>query len=229
MSAWICEGCGNEVTGKIRRGRCEPCYRRHLKQVKKSTPQGARTRREYQPRKPAARPAIDRILARTTPGWGGCVIYTGLLNEAGYGVISHEGRPIGAHRLAYLKLVGEIPPGQMLDHLCHSSDVTCEGGSTCTHRRCVNPSHLEPVSPVENNLRGRGRSAENFFKEKCVNGHPFTPENTLLQKRLRSDGNPTRRCRECRRVANRKWYRTTGKRRRTQDKAIKPQPVDVAA
>lgn len=214
MSTWNCEGCGNEVTGKIRRGRCEPCYRRHLKQLKAAGPQGARTRRDYAPRKSSAPPAIERVLARVTPGWGGCVIYTGRLNEAGYGVLGHKGRPTGAHRLVYLELVGEIPSGETLDHLCHSSDLACAGGSTCVHRRCVNPSHLEPVSQVENTLRGRGRSAENFFKSECVNGHPFTPENTQLQKRLRSDGKPTRRCRACRRIANRKWARGTRKQRR---------------
>ena len=205
MAAWNCEGCGTQVDGKVRRGRCEPCYRRHLKQVKASASQGARTRRDYGPRKPVAPAAIDRILARTTPGWGGCVIYTGRLNDAGYGALSSNGRPVLAHRLVYLKCVGEIPSGEMLDHLCHSSDVDCPGGSTCLHRRCVNPNHLEPVTPVENNLRGRSRSAENFFKTECIHGHPFTPENTLLQTRLRSDGRPTRRCRTCRRELLKKW------------------------
>lgn len=211
MPTWTCEDCGNEVVDKIRRGRCESCYRRHLKQLKASGTQGPRARRDYGPRKPTAAPAIDRVLSRVTPGWGGCVLYTGLLNESGYGVVSHNGRPIGAHRLVYLQLVGEIPSGEMLDHLCHSSDVSCPGGPSCLHRRCINPNHLEPVSAVENNLRGRGRSAENFFKTECIHGHPFTQENTLLMKRPRSDGQPTRRCRTCRQKASEKWRQARAK------------------
>ena len=205
MPQWKCEGCGIAVTGRIRRGCCEPCYRRLLKRLKETASQGPRTRRDYSPRKPTSPPAIQRILSRVTPGWGGCVLYTGRLNDAGYGAISSNGHPVLAHRLVYQELVGEIPGGATLDHLCHSSDVTCPGGPSCVHRRCVNPNHLEPVSPVENNLRGRSRSAENFFKTECMHGHPFTPENTQLQGRLRSDGKPTRRCRTCQRAARDRW------------------------
>lgn len=213
MPLWRCEDCGSDVTGKIRRGRCEPCYRRNLKQLKESGTQEPRTRRDYHPRKATTAPALERVLGLTTPGWGGCVIYTGRLNEAGYGVSSTNGRPTLAHRLIYLERVGEIPSGEMLDHLCHSSDADCPGGPTCLHRRCVNPNHLEPVTPAENNMRGRSRSAENFLKTHCMHGHPFTPENTQLLKALRHDGQPQRRCRECRRIANRKWAGGTKKRR----------------
>ncbi|MCX4596173.1 HNH endonuclease [Streptomyces sp. NBC_01549] len=159
---------------------------------------------------------VDRIFRHTTPGWGGCVLYTGHLSAQGYGVSTVAGQPAGAHRLVYLSLVGEIPDGLMLDHVCHSSDADCVGGPTCIHRRCVNPNHLEPVTPAENNMRGRSRSAENFLKTHCMHGHPFTPENTQLLKRLRHDGQPQRRCRECRRIANRKWARGTRKQRRRQ-------------
>lgn len=45
-----------------------------------------------------------------------------------------------AHRLAYSHLVGPIPDGLQLDHLCGQS-------------LCVNPKHLEPVSAFENTRR----------------------------------------------------------------------------
>ena len=37
------------------------------------------------------------------------------------------------HRLSYTILVGPIPEGYVIDHLCRN-------------RRCYNPAHLEPVT-----------------------------------------------------------------------------------
>lgn len=48
---------------------------------------------------------------------------------------------IGAHRLAYLLLVGSIEPGLTIDH-------------SCRNLICVNPAHLEAVSPQINMIRG---------------------------------------------------------------------------
>lgn len=44
---------------------------------------------------------------------------------------------VGAHRIAYSALVGEIPKGMMLDHTCHN-------------KLCVNPSHLRPCTNKQN-------------------------------------------------------------------------------
>lgn len=71
-----------------------------------------------------------------------CWLWLAATNQNGYGTFSHESRPCKAHRFAYELLVGPIPEGLVLDHLCRV-------------RNCVNPSHLEPVTQVENLRRAR--------------------------------------------------------------------------
>lgn len=63
----------------------------------------------------------------------------------GYGSFSvrdEEGdvRTMRAHRMAWTLLVGDIPAGLEIDHLCRN-------------RGCVRPAHLELVTPVENRAR----------------------------------------------------------------------------
>jgi hypothetical protein len=113
---------------------------------------------------------------------GGCLIYTGPFNNRGYGTISTTvngaSASASAHRVVYEALVGPIPTGLQLDHLCRT-------------RACVNPAHLEPVTRRENILRGESPSAVHARKTHCIRGHEFTPENT----HTRSDG--SRSCRKC--------------------------------
>lgn len=67
---------------------------------------------------------------------------------------------VKAHRFAYEALVGPIPKGLEIDHLCFV-------------RNCVNPGHMEPVTSAVNTLRSTGPTAANAAKDQCVNGHPF--------------------------------------------------------
>lgn len=207
MTMWRCEDCDHEVIGKVRRGRCDPCYRKHLKQQRELGADLATPPRKYRPRKkvPPKLTVAERIFLHTTPGWGGCILFTGALCPDGYALVKNNKRMVRASRQIYLNLVDEISAGLVLDHVCHTEDLDCPGGKACLHRRCVNPHHLEPVTLAENNIRGRGLSAENFFKTACKRGHAFTPENTRLSKRLRIDGKPQRNCRTCLRDAQQAW------------------------
>jgi hypothetical protein len=128
----------------------------------------------------------------------GCWLWTGATAHNGYGQVGHAGKTRSAHKVSYLLHVGPVPDGLELDHTCHNGSG-CKGGPTCTHRRCVNPAHLEPVTKRVNNQRARGS------EERCVNGHEWTPEST----RLRKDGQ--RLCNPCLKVQRSKRYVGFGK------------------
>lgn len=108
----------------------------------------------------------------------GCWIWTGYVNPKGYGNFHSPGRSKLVHRIAYELLIGQVPADLCLDHLCRN-------------RRCCNPSHLEPVTPRVNNLRGEGLAAICAAKTHCKNGHEYTPENTYWEKGKK------RKCRIC--------------------------------
>jgi hypothetical protein len=113
---------------------------------------------------------------------GGCWEWTASHNEArrGYGQAKFRGRVRQAHLIAYELLIGPIPEGLQLDHLCRNT-------------ACVNPVHLEPVTQRENILRSDAPSAIAYRADTCTKGHPLTPENVY-----RRPSKPTKReCRIC--------------------------------
>lgn len=78
------------------------------------------------------------LVEHVTLGPRACWTWTGALDADGYGTMRRTGGGTEpAHRYVYREMVGAIPEGLHLDHLC-------------ARRTCVNPAHLEPVTPAVN-------------------------------------------------------------------------------
>lgn len=106
-----------------------------------------RSRKHGDPRiRLEADPPIERLLARVEVDEGSaCWRFLGARSKAGYGQLRVDGRAVYAHRFAFEFWVGPVPEGCEIDH------VWALG---CAHRDCVNPDHMEAVSPSENARRG---------------------------------------------------------------------------
>lgn len=134
-------------------------------------------------------PSIEEIVGNCKPVWHDphlekpCLVWQGNTQKRyGHGQIYYNGRTQMVYKVAYELLVGPVPEGKELDHVCRNPP-------------CLEPSHLEPVPHRENVLRGEGLAAQNARKTHCKRGHEFTPENTYLFPK------GGRRCRTCKRLA----------------------------
>lgn len=116
-----------------------------------------------------------------------CWTWIGAQFRNGYGAFSAYGDQFRAHRFAYELLKGPIPDGMIVHH-------------TCVNPACVNPDHLECVSPADHLLLNDAW-VERVTRTHCPLGHPYDDTNTYITK------NGGRTCRECQRIAKRKWHR----------------------
>lgn len=118
---------------------------------------------------------LERFIAKVEPTED-CWNWTGAVQTGGYGFF--QGKL--AHRLAYEWMVGPIPPGLTIDHLCYN-------------RLCINPAHLEPVTSAENIRRAAARRTH------CKRGHELTDANTPPGR--------SKRCLTCQREVHNAWER----------------------
>ena len=123
--------------------------------------------------------AQERFWAKVSGGdVEGCWNWVASIADTGYGQFADRGVRHYAHRFAYQQMVGEIPEGLVLDHLCRN-------------RACVNPWHLDPVTQKINVARSYGARTH------CPQGHPYDEANTYVTTR------GVRQCRECKRIRDR--------------------------
>lgn len=132
----------------------------------------------------------ERFRNKYTGDTLGCWLWIGAHSQEGYGLfhLPNPRRMVRAHRFAYEMLVGPIPAGKQLDHLCRRPS-------------CVNPAHLEVVTSRENTLRGTTGPAINAKKTHCPRGHAYDG--------VRSG---KRRCNQCERALARLRYAVPGLR-----------------
>lgn len=108
----------------------------------------------------------------------GCIEFTGPLGTNGRGQIKVGKVTKSPYVALYELLVGPVPEGLELDHLCRNPP-------------CCNPAHLEPVTHAEN-MRRAGLAVT-----QCKHGHEYTEANTYVTKK------GERSCRTCHRLAER--------------------------
>lgn len=98
---------------------------------------------------------IDMLFSRVRiDALTGCHVWTGYLNNAGYGMARAYGRKQLTHRVVWEYKNGPVPEGLQLDHICRN-------------KACCNPEHLRAVTAQVNTLASDNLCAVNARKTHC--------------------------------------------------------------
>jgi hypothetical protein len=121
---------------------------------------------------------LAKLLAKRHVTETGCWKWPGQRTAAGYGQMrTGPGSRDYVHRISHKLLIGPIPEGTEIDHLCRN-------------RACYNPEHLEAVPHRINWLRGESHAAVVVRTNRCGKGHDMT--DAYVTKTTGA-----RRCRPC--------------------------------
>lgn len=124
---------------------------------------------------------------------GRCWLWTGAVAGWGYAQIGFRNpdRRVMVHRYSFELHGGLLLDGMHIDHLCRV-------------KLCVNPAHLEQVTPRENVIRSGGLAAQQLQRLACPQGHPYFGDNLMVDR-------GRRRCRTCLSRQRHDRYVRTGK------------------
>jgi hypothetical protein len=157
----------------------------------------------------------ERFWSKVRVSQCGCWLWTAYVTPSGYGRYQlRKSVPRIAHRVAFEALIGPVPAGLDLDHLCRV-------------RSCCNPRHLEPVTRSENTRRGltpEMMRAKHAAVTHCPARHPYDETNTYRPPATRSG--VIRHCRACKR--DKKRLRRARLRAAAEGAASKPGIVGIA-
>ena len=109
---------------------------------------------------------IDRFWKKVTNvGVRGCCwIWEGYVRPSGHGMTTWNGKPIHAHRLAWILKRGEIAPDMCINHKCHDP-------------RCCNPNHLYVGTREQNMADMWGRTRYRVRKVLVLPTDTVSPSN----------------------------------------------------
>ena len=112
----------------------------------------------------------DAALDDKTAPRGDCLVWTGNLDRAGYGLTKFKGKTVYVHRYAWERANGPIPDGMHIDHVCHTT-------------ACIKVEHLRLATPTENARNRNGARADSATGVRGV-----FPDRGRFRVRVRADG-----------------------------------------